>query len=564
MDPASGAYELTLRGRLPAPPGRKLPLPQIEIEGARVRSFALQVYRRPPVLVEVDPAAGLTAVKAPPAETEMVDQRRLVCRLRGLGTASPRATLTVRPNRPKVQAEQVIRVVPDGDSWNAVFDCRLQVSGGSLDQIVLDAPASWKGPLKVRPSSAVQLFEGRGESRRLTLRPRTAIAGDYEFTVSGSLAAAPGPGVGVPQIALHRLDGGRRFVVLPKRFQGEPITWELQGLQAVSRPELASGGQAASYLVVGTPFRAALRAAETSGGGGRVRLADIRIAWQLDGTCRGAATFDVESGNAAECSLSLPAGFRLIQASVGGVPMPPSPRTGLLPLGPAGATQRVEIVFDGGATECQTDETAGQSPGQPQAGRGIEAVGTTLPFSSTARWRLRAPMLGDLRVDKTRWTVAGPASLGAGVAEEPPAGDSARPGQRAAAEGPLGPAASLWLASLDDPRRVTVCAVEGRADALTLRYAFFSGGGLLGRLAAAALLAALAVAAALTWRRKLLGGYLARWPYAGGVVIGLAWWLWLWPGAVGLLIAFVAAALHVTSWLNRRAGQSPKVPAWGP
>ena len=70
----------------------------------------------------------------------------------------------VRPNRPNVQAEQIIRVVPDGDSWNAVFDCRLQVSGGVLDQIVLDAPASWKGPLKVMPSSAVPLFEGAAKA----------------------------------------------------------------------------------------------------------------------------------------------------------------------------------------------------------------------------------------------------------------------------------------------------------------------------------------------------------------------------------------------------------------
>ena len=55
---ASGAYELTLRGRLPAAAGTKLPLPQIEIESARVQSFTLQLYRRPPVLVEVDHAAG--------------------------------------------------------------------------------------------------------------------------------------------------------------------------------------------------------------------------------------------------------------------------------------------------------------------------------------------------------------------------------------------------------------------------------------------------------------------------------------------------------------------------
>ena len=72
MDPATGPHELTLRGRLPAAAGTKLPLPQIEIESARVRSFTLQLFRRPSVLVAVDAAAGLTEVKEPPAEAERV------------------------------------------------------------------------------------------------------------------------------------------------------------------------------------------------------------------------------------------------------------------------------------------------------------------------------------------------------------------------------------------------------------------------------------------------------------------------------------------------------------
>ena len=151
-------------------------------------------------------------------------------------------------------------------------------------------------------------------------------------------------------------------------------------------------------------------------------------------------------------------------------------------------------------------------------------------------------MLGDLRVDKTRWTVAGPASFGAGVAEEPPAGDSAEAGPTGRRRGPLGPAASLWLASLDDPRRVTVLRRRGTRRCADAPLCIFlgrrtsrppgSGGtaGGAGRGGRAHL------------APQLLGGYLARWPYAGGVVIGLAWWLWLWPGAVGLLIAFVAAA----------------------
>ena len=66
------------------------------------------------------------------------------------------------------------------------------------------------------------------------------------------------------------------------------------------------------------------------------------------------------------------------------------------------------------------------------------------------------------------------------------------------------------MASLEDPRRVTVCAIHGRADSLTLRYASVSGGGLFGRSTAAVLVAALAVAGRALWRRGVLGPWLAR------------------------------------------------------
>ena len=245
---------------------------------------------------------------------------------------------------------------------------------------------------------------------------------------------AAGTRVGVPQIALRRVNAGTRFVVLPTRLEGEPIAWDVQGLQAVSRPELAvARGQAAGYLVVGPPFRAAVRAAETSGGGGRVRLADIRIAWQLDGTCHGAATFDVESGNAAECPLSLPAGFRLIQTSVGGVPMPPLAAGGgwTCRLGPAGAAQRVEVVFDGGADGMPDDETAGQSPGQPRPAAASRPSARRCHFPRRRGGGCVPHARATCGWTKREWTVAGPALVGRGRG-------GGTPGRRQCEAGPTG------------------------------------------------------------------------------------------------------------------------------
>ena len=51
------------------------------------------------------------------------------------------------------------------------------------------------------------------------------------------------------------------------------------------------------------------------------------------------------------------------------------------------------------------------------------------------------------------------------------------------------------------------------------------------------------------------GRRLARWPHAPGVVLGLAWWLWLSPSVLGLVIALasVLAAVRGRKLAKKRA-----------
>ena len=154
-----------------------------------------------------------------------------------------------------------------------------------------------------------------------------------------------------------------------------------------------------AFKVVGDPSQALLRPADVAGRLARVRLADIRLAWQADGACHGAATFDVEPGEASEVPLTLPSGFRAVQVTVAGVPTTPRPvgdrgsRTevparsqespGLqwrLPLAAEHLPQRIEVLFTGRVSRPR------------RAGR----------------YRLETPSLGDLPVDRTLWTVIGP------------------------------------------------------------------------------------------------------------------------------------------------------------
>jgi len=58
---------------------------------------------------------------------------------------------------------------------------------------------------------------------------------------------------------------------------------------------------------------------------GFVRLADVTLAWQTDGSFCGAAALDLEPAGVQQCLLRLPDGCELVQASVEGVIVSPLP-----------------------------------------------------------------------------------------------------------------------------------------------------------------------------------------------------------------------------------------------
>ena len=546
--PAAGEEQLSLRGRLPAPEGRKMPLPLLEIEDGRVNSSIIRLFRQPAVLVQVDHLQGLVETKGPPPDANRAARRCAAGCFRVEEAATPQATLTIVPNHPDVEAEQVVRLLPVGKSWQAVFACRLHIRGGVLDQLTLDAPASWNGPWKVSPADALRLVATPADSRRLVLDAIAPLAGDFQCTIAGPIETPPGERVALPPIGLQQTSAGKCFVVLPKQFHDETIAWDTDGLRAVRRPDLTAGLAATCYEVVNRPCRATLRATETAGNVAQVRRADIRIAWQADGHCRGTASFDVEPGKAVDCPLWMPAGFRLVQATVGGNPLSPAPvgpHSWLLPLGSERTVQRVAIVFDSDTAECP-HAAAEPARDQEPVGPGIEAIDSALPFSAGVWRRFRAPMLGGLPVEQTRWTIVGPAAFGPGAAEDD-AAVGAAPGDDVNV--PLGEAA-LWQASLDDPRQVTQRLIRGRADVLVLRYAPVGGRWFSTRLGEAVLAALLVLALAWVLRRGTFRQSLARWPHAFGIVLGLAWWLWLSPSAIGLALVAALVGLRLYGWLG--------------
>ena len=141
-----------------------------------------------------------------------------------------------------------------------------------------------------------------------------------------------------------------------------------------------------TYEIVGEMPKAALRAHAAASGSAKVYLADVQLAWQADGACRGAAAFDLEPGGKKSCPLNLPNGCELVHADIDGraaAPIPNGPGKWNLPLVSARLPQRVEIVFRSKLAD---------------------------PLGCGRR-DLAAPFLGDLSVAQTLWTVSCAPSL---------------------------------------------------------------------------------------------------------------------------------------------------------
>jgi hypothetical protein len=396
----AGPQKLSLRGYLPTR-GRTIPLPVLQIDGGRLQSSTIELFRRPGVLVKLLSTQGLQQTDEPAADAGNPELGRLVGRFRAPVDEPIKAALTLEPNRPKIQAEQLTRLRCSGGSWKAEIELRIHVSGGLVDQLRLDVPGPLAGPYEISAPATVSPVDVPGRLRQLVIRPAAAIEGDYQFSISSPLTLAPGDRPHAPQVGLQQASQLKRFLALPTEADGHRIAWRRRGLQEAKLPDgfvVPPDAEAfATYEVVGNAYQATL-SRDRPQQAARVRLADVRIAWQTDRSCVGVATFDLEPGRLSECRLRLPPDYRLLHVSVAGVPTEPVPigsqsaDTGLwrVSLGPARLPQQIEVLFDGRLPE---------------------------PPSAISR-SFEAPTLDRLPAQETVWTVLGPSLLAPGRPED--------------------------------------------------------------------------------------------------------------------------------------------------
>ncbi len=597
--PIDGRQRLSLRGRWDFVHTGEFVVPQIELLGAEVKKRLVHLYRQPGILASIKKSPTVAEISGSDAPLE-----NFGALLGHYSLDDPAAVLTVTlaPNMVKSRALAATYLQREADQWMAEFHYHIEVLEGLVDSLQFEIPAQWSEPFRIEPAANFKIVPVPGEQRRqLIVYPRGSIAGKFHLKIRGRVALSAGDRLRAPDIFPLRNQQIERFVVLPLNLDLQQVTWDTFGLSRTQLPPEIAGDSPnvqspAVYQVLGEHFQASLKAVERVSAAARVALADVHAIWLGPDRCQCVATFDIEPGGATGCVLEMPRDCVLLHAANEGIPAQ---------LGSIAANQwrltfesrrlpqRVELVYEGpvggsasrrrfmapklvdldvartlwtvygppAAERGQTDQahTAATSVEQEmqrlKSINGLvqlspEVIGEHLPEEivrwyrpwktrysasrASVDWQLAsgrqttAPAQSDNEIREIdKQILAVDARLGA-----------ASPQVRQVA---LPPSARELLSVARTNLLPTRCAIAGQAFELELRYPGTTSTGFWPRVFAGLAIALAGVGVWLVLRDRSLPKF---GPANVAVIAGLAWWLFLAPSMLGLVI-FLAAALAV-------------------
>lgn len=509
----------------------------------------------------------------------------------------------VAPNQPAVTGHQVIVFRRSSADWSTAVNCQLQVKDGLLDEIHFDVPQNWQDDMQLQfqPPMEYRFTEVPGRNRQyLVVKPPQPISGEFSFQFIARGVPDRGQPFRVPDIRPLDVGSLQRYVVVPSHFESQRIAWQTDGLQPVELPDdidvSIDRRVHLAFRVTSEPFEATLKAVRRVASVPQVRLADILIDLDEQGACRGVALFDLEPASLRQCTLRLPKNHRLVNVRVAGLPAQlqrEDDTTWVVKLGPDRMPQRIEVTYQG---HVATDQAAFELPapvleklhaertlwtirGGAVLGLGTAtSEGSDITSLQQEMLRLRAiteliKLPRYLRVENSpdevrlwygawqpRWQTSRNRVTRLQLSQYEEVPDSALVSDLQVidsdhrdviadfdvpeASGPQRgaiDAADLWWAQTGDAAVFTRCMSKGAAEKIIVRFDRTGSTSWFGKLAIVA--GVLALAVGLVWgsRRWSLGDWPLRLGRAGGVLFGIIWIVWFWPGFVGWIV--VAAFL---------------------
>ena len=627
--PVSGQHQLEMQGRVRTGLDGEMTLPQVKLEGAVIGTSTLRLYHQPSVHVELSSSTKLAAVDDALAREIDAQWGRPVGWFPLGANANAQIVVSVSRNRPRIDAEQLVWLQEDAGAWTLHLEAQMRVRRGWIDQLRVELSPELTGPfqLEAEVPTSLEIIELPGVPRHLILRPEQAASEQYAFHLTSPLMQTGGERPKVPPIRILDVERLKRRLALPSQIGKQLITWETRGLREAALPDgsfdFPGDSTYTTYVAGGGPIQAALRPLDHAHQAARVRLADVRIAWQADGSCRGVATFDVQPGQSSECRLHLPIGYRLVQVRVADVPTAPvaaQPDRWRIALGPQHLPQRIDVVFQGhleeglgvgaqsfiaprleGLPVMRTLWTIAGPPGfEPLPGEDpkpatrwrhemdrVESASGLIEAASlvnaddpelTLRWYRRwagrlatarrslEQRLSEIRSTRTRREIRSQLrSIDQQQAEIAQQLGMTNVLAQLLSQTPVADdPEELWQESIGRGQSVVRLSTSGGSGSLAVRYRQLDRSDLAGRLLLATALAGLVALIIVTVRRQRLGGLLYRWPHVVGVGAGLFWWLWLWPSVVGIVIVAVCvAAALLPGWKRTAADEGSSLVSWG-
>ncbi len=614
-EPTTGRHSLVVQGSIPLEPRPSVTLPQLSLADVELKSRVIHWERHRSALVdELSPAprfgaetAAGTASPDPPnrpvGEWSLPQSLAAISfRLRpNLPRASAVQTLAVRDGETGLNAEVDCRLtVSDGTVDELRFDVARTWPGP------FELEPAWPYSLLTTPTAQVQT---------LVVRPPNSLEGEQRLRISGPIATASGASITVPEVMLQGVSRLQRLVVLPDQLAGRRVLWSLAGLRPAQLPTGFGAPATAAinwkaYDVVGGSFQATSRIADQPLSQPGVRLASFTVRIEADGEYRGLATWALDPGGLSQLPLRLPTGAEALSCRVLGQSVDVRRNAAdrwSIPLQSDQLPQQIELLYGGQIDPAKSQPApAPEIPDAPVATSHWTVLGPLAGASLTAgqsttalqqalgRCQTAAEML-ELGVQRARLRGT-PSSTDEGERWFSAFVESYAVTRAAASvaadESPDRAESRLASAELEkiDHRLATRFAdrpslakslAEANARAAALRESQSSDEGF--RFAAAvsrsrlsgtgqppnigpgasfgrpwALRAACAAGLATLAFLLLRGGSVTqavlasmRWPLGWWLALGLAWWLWLTPSVLGLLIMGYASWLIVR---ERRAG----------